>query len=108
MDLLQSIPTREFPPPQERPKTLDLLSHIELCHTGGCHFDCVLSNDLKFSLIQPKLHVMHIYIITLLFNIHNDSCLLSIFIFLSLTCVNLSSFRIREWLRKAHGLAGQL
>ena len=29
-----------FPPPQERPKTLDLLSHIELCHTGGYHFVC--------------------------------------------------------------------
>ena len=27
----------KFPPPQERPKTLDLLSHIELWHTGDCH-----------------------------------------------------------------------
>ena len=55
-----------FPPPQERSKTLDLLSHIELCHTGGCHFDCVLCKELKFSLIQPKLHVMHIYNHTIL------------------------------------------
>ena len=60
-----------FPPeklmfPQERPKTLDLLSHIELCHTGGCHFDCVLNKDLNFSLIQPKLHVQHIYLNTVL------------------------------------------
>ena len=55
-----------YPPPQERPNTLDLLSHIELCHTGGCHFDCVLSNDLKFSLIEPKLHVQHLYHYTVL------------------------------------------
>ena len=48
-----------FPPPQERPKTLHLLSHIELCHTGGCHFDCVLSKDQTFSLIQPKIHAQH-------------------------------------------------
>ena len=46
-----------YPPPQERPKTLDLL-----CHTGGCHFDCH-SNDLKFSLITC-------YSTTLLCNIH--------------------------------------
>ena len=31
-----------------------LLSHIEVYHTGGSHFDSVLSKDLKFSLIQPK------------------------------------------------------
>ena len=55
-----------FPPPQERPKTLDLLSHIELCHTGGCHFDCVLNKDLNFSLIQPELHVQHMYLNTVL------------------------------------------
>ena len=58
----------KFPPPQERPKTLDLLSHIELWHTGGCHFDCVLSKDLKCSLIQPKLHVMHLYHHTILYD----------------------------------------
>ena len=34
-----------YPPPQEKPKTLDLL-----CHTGVYHFACH-SNDLKFSLI---------------------------------------------------------
>ena len=39
VELLQTIPTKEInPPPQERPN-----SHIELCCTGGCRFDCVYS-----------------------------------------------------------------
>ena len=51
------------PPHQE-------LSHIELCHTGGCHFDCVLSNNLKFSLNQwlNQNYMSNIYITTLLYN----------------------------------------
>ena len=71
MDLLQSIPTRKTKVPSSSGKaykTFDLLSHIELRHIGGCHFDCVLSKDLKFSLIQPKLHVMHLYHHTILYD----------------------------------------
>lgn len=62
-----------YPPLQERPKTLDLLSHIELCHTDGCHFDCVLTKELQFSLIPPKLYTQHTYQHTVL-------CWLSIYI----------------------------
>jgi len=54
---------KPFPPGTLVHPTPQELSHIELCHTGGCHFDCVLSNDLIFteSVIERKLHVQHLY-----------------------------------------------
>ena len=47
------------PPPQKRPKTLNLLSRIEFCHMGAYHFDYVLTEDLQFKLIPPKLYIQH-------------------------------------------------
>ena len=75
-----------FLPPQARLKTLDLLSHIELCHTGGCHIDCVLSKDLKFFHTDSSTvtqHVQHMifvtFIVTHVYCLHSSFCHLSVF-----------------------------
>ncbi len=59
-----------YPPSKERPTTLNHLSHIELFHTGGNHFDCVLCiSDQLFSLAPPEVPVKHFYDKTLRNNV---------------------------------------
>ena len=44
------------------PRTLKEMDHMELCHTGGCHFDCIVDEENCFPPVCPRLPGSHIYI----------------------------------------------
>ena len=43
-------------------RTLKEMDHMELCHTGGGHFDCIVDEENYFPLVCPRLPRSHIYI----------------------------------------------
>ena len=49
-------------PTENYPRTLNAMDHMELCHTGGCHFDCIVDEENLFPLVCPRLPGSHIYI----------------------------------------------
>ena len=49
-------------PTENYPRTLNAMDHMELCHTGGCHFDCIVDEENLFPLVCPRLPESHIYI----------------------------------------------
>ena len=43
-----------FPPEEERPRSLDMIHHLELCHSSY-HFDCVVDSASTLPLEAPSL-----------------------------------------------------
>ena len=58
----QSTTSLKFPDEELHFLFDDILGHLELCHTNGNHYDCVVTAEEQCSTTPPVLEECHEYV----------------------------------------------